>query len=136
MEGVFMFSNRSTWLALAAVLALTNTSCQSSEHALAVKDDSSSDVHARPQAVQPASHEFEYFEGDAAPAMPAALPETRPSAPSAAHVWIAGHHTRQAGDWTWVSGHYEMPPEAGDIWVPGHWVSHLNGYVWIDGAWR
>ena len=136
MEGVFMFSNRSKWLALAAVLALSNSSCQSGEHALAVKDDSSSDSRAPAQASRPASHEFEYFDGDSAPEFPAALAETRPSAPTAAHVWIAGHHTRHDGAWTWVSGHYAMPPEAGDIWVSGHWVSHLNGFVWIGGAWR
>jgi hypothetical protein len=80
--------------------------------------------------------EPEYVEGDAAPAIPAALPEERPKAPSMAHVWIAGQHTRKKNQWVWVPGHYDVPPSPEQVWVPGHWVSHLHGFAWIPGAWR
>ena len=137
-----MLSIRSTvsttrGLAMTAALALLSTSCWFSggsrdEHALAVKAPGE---HVSAQ-VERGSGQPEYFEGASAPAAPAALTEQRPSAPSSAHVWIAGQHTRKNGQWVWVGGHYALPPRADVVWVPGHWVAHLHGYVWIAGGWR
>ncbi len=129
-------------LALAALLVLSTSSClhfQRAQHrrALAVKAEAEADLaHAQADALRSSGREPEYFEGEVAPAVPAALAETRPSAPSPSHVWIAGQHTRRAGQWAWVGGHYALPPRADVVWVPGHWVGHLHGYVWIAGAWR
>ena len=78
----------------------------------------------------------EYVKGVTPPPTPMAVAEVRPSAPSAAHVWVPGHHTRRYGQWVWVKGRYDVPPEAGLVWVPGHWVDHGSGYVWIEGGWR
>lgn len=134
-----MISYRSAWLALAAVSVLS--SCFASRggehHTPAVKDESShsySSSHATRRQAPLA--EPEYFEGTTPPEAPALVTEERPSAPSTAHVWVAGQHTRQDGAWVWSSGHYALPPRADLVWVPGHWVAHLRGYVWIDGAWR
>src|SRR5262249_42468534 len=144
-EGELMSSNRSTilscaQLALAAALALSTSSCLHTqrvrhEHALALKAESEADL-AHAQADSLRAHEPEYVEGESAPAVPEALQEQRPTAPSPAHVWIAGQHTRSNGEWVWVPGHYSLPPRADVVWVPGHWVAHLHGYVWIAGAWR
>ena len=138
-----MKSYRSTWLALAAVLVPLSSSCLHSQrvrhrHALAVKAEAEADLaRAQADAVrQSAADEPEYVEADEAPAIPAALPEVRPAAPSRSHVWIGGHHTRRGGRWVWVPGHYALPPRADVVWVPGHWVASLHGYVWISGAWR
>jgi hypothetical protein len=136
-----MISNRSAWLALAAVTVL-GSSCLHSQrvrhrHALAVKAEAEADLaHAQAQALRAERAEPEYFEGDAPPAVPAAMPEERPSAPSSAHVWISGHHTRHEGRWVWVAGHYAVPPRSDVVWVPGHWVAHLHGFAWIGGGWR
>jgi len=141
-----MISNRSKILSnagLAAVIALLASSCQlfqgsHGEHSLAVKAEGGDLAHSK--ADSRGSHssatEPEYVEGDVAPAIPAALPEERPKAPSSAHVWIAGQHTRKKNQWVWVSGHYDVPPSPEQVWVPGHWVSHLHGFAWIPGAWR
>jgi len=123
-------------LALAAAIVLVSSSCQLFQgshdgHALAVTDGSADVGHSRSSASEP-----EYVEGDAAPQIPAALPEERPKAPSSAHVWIAGQHTRKKDKWVWVPGHYAVPPSPEQVWVPGHWVSHLHGHAWIPGAWR
>ena len=143
-----MISHRSvsfskSGLALAAItLALTGSSClhmqrAHHEHALAVKAEAEGDLaSAQAEAVRSQRSEPEFFEGDVAPEMPAPLAETRPSAPSPSHVWVAGHYTRHDGSWVWVAGRYVVPPSAEVVWVPGHWVSHLNGYAWIAGAWR
>lgn len=128
-------------LALAALLVLSTSSClhtQRGHHrqALAVKAEAETDLaHAEVNALR-ARHELEYFEGDAAPEVPAALAEQRPSAPSSSHVWIAGQHARRDDQWVWVGGHYAVPPRHDVVWVPGHWVDHLHGYAWISGAWR
>ena len=139
-----MISNRSrilsnAGLALAAALAFVSSSClfqrSRGEHSLAVKDGESDFAYAESES-RGFTSEPEYFEGDVAPAVPAALPEERPRAPSSGHVWIAGQHTRRDGKWVWVSGRYAVPPSADQVWVPGHWVAHLHGYAWIPGAWR
>ena len=137
-----MISKRSTWLAMAAVLTVLNSSCMFSQraerrHALAVKAESDADLAlAQAETQRRMRAEPEYVEGSRAPEMPAALQETRPPAPSSAHVWVAGQHTRHGGSWVWVAGHYALPPRMDVVWVPGHWVTHLRGHVWIDGAWR
>ena len=137
-----MISNRSilsnAGLAIAAMLVSLTSSCLHTksahhEHSLAVKAESEADFahHSGAQFSEP-----EYFEGDVAPSVPAALPEERPKAPSSAHVWISGAHTRHDGQWVWVAGHYSVPPSPDKVWVPGHWVAHLHGFAWIPGAWR
>lgn len=121
-----MISNRSkilanTKLALAAILALVSASClhtqgAHNQHSLSVKAQADPDfTHAQAQSRRAHSAEPEYLEGDVAPAVPAALPEARPKAPSSAHVWIAGQHTRSKGQWMWVGGHYEVPPSADQV---------------------
>jgi len=103
-----------------------------------VKADVSADVghSADSKSSFSSATEPEYVEGDVAPEIPAALPEERPKAPSASHVWIAGQHNRKKGKWVWVPGHYAVPPSPEQVWVPGHWVDHLHGHAWIPGAWR
>jgi len=132
-----MISMRSTWLALAAVLVFTQSSCLSSgssgQHTAAVRDSSS---HTFSSSSAGSFSGPEYFEGSTPPSTPTLVLEQRPSAPSTAHVWVAGEHTRQDGQWVWSAGHYVLPPSADVVWVPGHWVQHLRGYVWIGGAWR
>lgn len=124
-----------------ALVAALSSSCLfgggDHEHAPAVTVEGEMH-HARSHgdAHHSVPREPEYFEGDVAPATPAALHEERPTAPSSAHVWIAGHHARRDGQWVWMHGHYAVPPRADDVWVPGHWVGHLRGYVWIGGGWR
>jgi hypothetical protein len=132
-----MISHRSAWLALAAVSVLSSCfSSRSGEHHSPAVKDSSSYTTSHSSRVSAPLAEPEYFEGASAPEAPAAVAEERPSAPSPAHVWVAGQHTRQKGKWVWSSGRYALPPSADLVWVPGHWVAHLRGYVWIDGAWR
>ena len=121
---------------LASLLVLGLASCLSSHDAdsrtVAVRAEGNTELpRTRVQRVEP-----EYVEAQMPPEMPAALPEERTGAPSKSHVWIAGEHTRRAGQWVWVGGHWSVPPRNDVVWVPGHWVPHLNGYAWIAGAWR
>ena len=141
-----MISQRSksfsaTGLGLVLALVLTSSSClghRSGHHrTVAVKAEADADrAHAQADAVRAQTFEPEYFEGDVAPEVPAALSEVRSSQPSPTHVWVAGHHTRRDGQWAWVRGRWVVPPSGGAVWVPGHWVSHLHGFMWINGAWR
>ncbi|MEQ1894799.1 MAG: hypothetical protein ABL998_19825, partial [Planctomycetota bacterium] len=85
--------------------------------------DSSTHFDSHAQSLRAPVQEPEYFEGASAPEAPASVAEERPSAPSSAHVWVAGQHTRQSGQWAWTAGHYALPPSADLVWVPGHWVA-------------
>ena len=79
------------------------------------------------------------YPGDAdgpreAPPPPCA--EERPRAPSAAHVWVAGHWGWRAGRYVWVSGHWLAPARRGSLWVSGRWERHGRHYIWVEGHWR
>jgi hypothetical protein len=132
-----MISKRSvSRMALATALVLLG-SCSSTHHqesGAAVRADGKFTAHA--QVGHPGFDTPEYVESDAPPAVPQTKPEERTPAPSVAHVWIDGAHTRQDGQWKWVGGHWAVPPRDDVVWVPGHWVPHLHGYAWIPGAWR
>lgn len=123
-------------LALASAIVLFS-SCASThrqESGAAVRAGGS--FSHSPSVGQPGFETPDYVEADVPPSAPAAQPEVRPAAPSVAHVWVEGAHTRADGQWQWVGGHWALPPRDDVVWVPGHWVPHLHGYAWIPGAWR
>jgi len=57
-------------------------------------------------------------------------------APSQAYVWMSGHWNSEAGQWRWVSAHWELPPSRSATWVGGHWISSGGNWVWVNGAWN
>jgi hypothetical protein len=68
---------------------------------------------------------------------PVAIVETRPVAPGARHVWIAGYHRWDGAAYVWVPGRWELPPAHRRAWVAGHWAQHRqNGWYWVDGRWK
>jgi hypothetical protein len=124
--------------AFAAALVLLSSACFSSgsERARTSEVKAETELSRSDRARAVALSEPEYVEAQMPPPTPMTVVEERPRAPSVAHVWVAGHHTRRDGLWMWVQGRHELPPRAGLVWVPGHWVSHMYGFVWIDGGWR
>ena len=67
---------------------------------------------------------------------PAPEVETMGVAPSANHVWIPGHWTRQGDRWMWSSGHWDLRPTSSSVYVPGHWEKRGDGYLWREGYWK
>jgi|SRR5580658_1071808 hypothetical protein len=67
---------------------------------------------------------------------PAAIVETRPARPSAAHVWIGGYHRWDGNAYVWMPGRWEAPPRPGARWVAHRWVHRGNGWVFVEGRWR
>ena len=68
---------------------------------------------------------------------PAAIVETRPVAPGAHHVWIAGYHRWDGNAYVWVPRHWQRPPAHRTTWAPGQWVHHKqHGWYWVEGHWR
>jgi hypothetical protein len=61
--------------------------------------------------------------------------EVRPVAPSARHVWIAGHWAWRGGAHVWIPGHYALPPGEGYHWVQARWVQRGGGWVFYEGHW-
>jgi hypothetical protein len=60
--------------------------------------------------------------------------ETRPPAPSTAHVWVTGYWSWRDG-WAWTPGVWVLRPRPAAAWVPGHWARRPRGWVWIPGHW-
>ena len=57
-------------------------------------------------------------------------------APTQSSVWMTGHWNSEAGQWTWVAGHWETPPSPSASWTEGHWVSSNGSWVWANGSWN
>jgi hypothetical protein len=70
------------------------------------------------------------------PPSPPLRVEIAPVAPSAAHVWVAGHWAWHRERYVWIPGHWEVPAAPGHVWVPGGWMPRGGGYVWVEGHWR
>ncbi|MFI5311097.1 MAG: hypothetical protein ACHQQ3_07695 [Gemmatimonadales bacterium] len=58
------------------------------------------------------------------------------TAPSPAHIWIAGHWAWRAPDFVWIAGRWEAPGPGFRRWEPGHWAHDRNGWFWLEGRWR
>jgi hypothetical protein len=69
-------------------------------------------------------------------APPAAIVETRPVAPSAQHVWIAGYHRWDGHAYVWTPGRWEVPPRPKAVWVAPRWQHRNDGYVFVEGRWK
>jgi hypothetical protein len=61
--------------------------------------------------------------------------ERRPSAPSAAHIWIDGYWNWDSQRYSWVGGRYELPPQPGALWVAARYDSDAKGYRYTPGRW-
>jgi hypothetical protein len=64
--------------------------------------------------------------------------EVRPVAPSAAHIWIAGHWiwAPMQRQYVWNPGHWLLPPQTGMIWTPATWVQFNGFWRFVPGHWR
>ena len=69
-------------------------------------------------------------------APPAPKLEVRTRAPSAKHVWIAGHWERRGRTWVWKKGHWVKRPKKGAAWIPARWVKSGDGWTFKQGYWR
>jgi len=83
--------------------------------------------------------EYEATSNVAMPQMPA------PPAPQADYVtpqptpsafWIAGYYNFDGYRYSWVPGHWEVPPPNVTVFVRPHWVYRGGQYVYIRGYWR
>ena len=61
--------------------------------------------------------------------------ERRPSAPSAAHIWIDGYWNWDRQRYSWIVGRYELPPQPGSVWVAARYDSDAKGYRYTPGRW-
>lgn len=62
--------------------------------------------------------------------------EVRGTAPSGAHVWVAGRWDWRGDDFVWVPGGWVLPESGRHQWVAGAWHHDSGGWFWVDGHWR
>jgi hypothetical protein len=68
---------------------------------------------------------------------PPARVEVRVAPPGPADVWIGGYYAWQRGDYVWIGGRWDRPPQPMyRRWAPGHWVHARQGWYWVEGRWR
>ena len=59
---------------------------------------------------------------------------TAPPSPNA--LWIPGYWSFDGYHYSWIAGHWEVPPPNARIYVTAHWENRGNGYAYIPGYWR
>jgi hypothetical protein len=68
-------------------------------------------------------------------APPASPPETRPAAPSPAHIWVAGYWRWTGARHHWTAGSWQLPPRASQSWVAPRWLHREGAWLFLPGYW-
>ena|ERR1700722_3278997 len=66
---------------------------------------------------------------------PHATVVTKPTRPSAKHVWVGAEWTERDGKYVEAPAHWDLPPAGHSRWVAGHWAHEARGSYWIPGHW-
>jgi hypothetical protein len=70
------------------------------------------------------------------PPAPAQTPEAVPPPPTADAVWISGYWSFDGRAYTWLAGHWEVPPPDAHTYVAAHWDNHDSPNRYIPGYWQ
>lgn len=75
----------------------------------------------------------------AGPPPPPAVPpmaETVTASPASNALWIPGYWSYDGAGYSWVAGHWEIPPPNARSYVAAHWENRGDAYVYMGGYWR
>lgn len=70
------------------------------------------------------------------PPPPPPASEVVTTAPVANAVWIPGYWSYDGGAYSWVAGHWEVPPQNSHSYVAAHWENQGSGYFFVPAYWR
>lgn len=70
------------------------------------------------------------------PPPPPPAHEVAGPAPAANAVWIPGYWSFDGGAYSWVAGHWEIPPPGANTYIAAHWENQGNGYFFVPAYWR
>ena len=62
--------------------------------------------------------------------------ETMTPSPAANAVWIPGYWSFDGGAYSWMAGHWEIPPPNTHTYVAAHWENQGSGYFFVPSYWR
>src|SRR5580658_10639838 len=83
--------------------------------------------------------EYEATTNVAVPSVPPEPPppaELQTAQPTPSAVWIYGYYVFNGNGYTWVAGHWEIPPPNCVAFVRPHWRYRGGAYVYVQGYWR
>jgi hypothetical protein len=84
----------------------------------------------------PAGRGYRTSRLEAAPPPPPPTPvDTIPAAPTADAVWVPGYWI-YGGRYSWMSGHWEIPPPYARSYVAGHWENQGGRDVYVRSYWQ
>ena len=73
------------------------------------------------------------------PPMPPPPPEqvaVVPAAPPEGAIWIPGYWSFDGRGYSWVAGHWEIPPQNVRSFVTAHWERQGHRYYWVQSYWQ
>ena len=70
-------------------------------------------------------------------APPPLIVDDQPPAPDDGYLWTPGYwaYDDDQGEYYWVPGSWEQPPEVGLYWTPNYWGWADGAYVYYPGYW-
>jgi hypothetical protein len=69
-----------------------------------------------------------------APPPPVSEVVSAPPAPNA--LWVPGYWSFTGNGYTWLGGHWEIPPPTARAYVAAHWETRGDHYVYVQSYWR
>lgn len=73
---------------------------------------------------------------ESAPTPPPTPRETVPPSPAPNAIWVAGYWIYDGRSYTWVGGHWEIPPPFAHAYVPAHSEVRNGQTVYVPGYWQ
>jgi hypothetical protein len=72
------------------------------------------------------------------PPPPPASPDVYTPQPSPYAIWVTGYWAFNGANYTytWIPGHWEIPPPGHEYYTGAHWAYRGGNYVYIRGYWR
>jgi hypothetical protein len=49
---------------------------------------------------------------------------------------VPGYYVWHGGEYVWVAGKWERPPEGRAVWIAPRWEKRDGGFVFVEGYWK
>jgi Glycine zipper/WXXGXW repeat (2 copies) len=99
-------------------------------------DNQRGTLYSYPEAQGYRSYRYGRVVQAAPPPPPPQVTETVSAPPAPNALWVPGYWAFNGNSYTWLAGHWEIPPPNVRAYVAAHWEDRREGYVYVPSYWR